>query len=313
MKYTALIFLLLLLTACNSSTDAVVNYMPPDHANYQHEEVDIRLENGDLLVGSFTFQSTLNKGSPLAILITGSSPHDRDNSKPEKSLDAYRPFRQIAHLLSSHGISVLRMDDRGVGKSKGGHIERMDSQERARDIEQCISYIKHRPEVDSSRICLIGLSEGASIAHMIASGDESIKTLVLLSAIGSKGNEIIEYQVRNGLLPANDLSKILRKDRNMRFLYDYDPLETIRMISQPVLIINGQTDRRVPAKDAYLIAKELGRSGNDNVTLHVLPDHNHALLKEDSSGYQSSYGKISSMLIPDDVLELFLNWIQIQL
>lgn len=204
----------------------------------------------------------------------------------------------------------MRIDDRGVGNSKGGHIKKMTTLERAGDIEQCINFIKCRSEVDSTRICLIGLSEGASIAHMIASRDSSIKIIVFLSVIGSKGSKIIEYQVNNGLIAKKDLSKILRNDGNMRFLYDYNPFETIRLIHQPVLIINGQTDRRVPFADAYILENELRKFGNGNVTVHVLPDHNHALLKEDTTGFQSSYGRISSTALPVEVLKLILNWVQ---
>lgn len=310
MRSAIIILTLLHLSSCNNRPDTVVSYDPPEDAEYQHEEVEIKLENGDILVGSFTFQTSNKERNPVAVLITGSSPHDRDNSKPNKPINAYRPFRQISHLLSSNGISVLRMDDRGVGKSKGGNINKLTTLERAKDIEQCIDYIKCRPEIDSARICLIGLSEGASIAHMLASRDKSIKIIALLSGIGSKGSEIINYQIKNGLLPERNLTKILRKDRNMRFLFDFDPLETIRMINQPVLILQGQTDRRVPVTDALLLADELRKSGNENVTMHILPYHNHALLKEDSTGFQSSYGNIFSTALSDEVLEIILNWLQ---
>ncbi|MDP8226735.1 MAG: prolyl oligopeptidase family serine peptidase [Candidatus Celaenobacter polaris] len=310
MRFIILISSLLLINSCNSNPVDNVSYDPPGDANYQHEEVEIKLDNGDVLAGSLTYPANTDKWNPIAILITGSSPHDRDNSKPSNPISAYRPFRQISHVLSSNGIAVLRIDDRGIGKSKGGNISKMTTKERARDIEQCISYVKLRPEFDSARICLIGLSEGASIAHLIASKDKSIKIIVLLSGIGTKGSEILEYQVKNGLYSERDLTKILRRDRNMQFLFDFDPVETIRLVQQPVLIIHGKADRRVPSTDAYILAEELRKSGNQNVTVHVLPDHNHALLKEDSLGIPSSYGRISSNSIPDDVINLILNFIQ---
>lgn len=309
MKYRLLIIALIFVAGCISSLEERVSYDPPENAAYQHEEVEIMLSNGDILAGSLTFQDTGIQRSPIVILITGSSPHDRDNSSPEKPVNAYRPFRQISHLLSSNGIAVLRLDDRGIGKSKGGDINKMNTLERGEDIEECISYIKERNEFDSTRICLIGLSEGASIAHMIASKDTLIRTIVLLSAVGSKGSDIIDYQVSNGVIPARDLARVLRKDPNMRFLNGYNPLETIRLIHQPVLIISGERDRRVPASDAYTLADELRKNGNENVSVHVIPDYNHLLLKEDSTGIQSRYGKLSSSKVPEEVLSIILNWI----
>lgn len=313
MRFILLILSILLISSCNNKPEDSLSYSPPKDATYQHEEVEIMLENGDMLGGSLTLKNNLDKRNPIAVLITGSSPHDRDNSLATKPVSAYRPFRQIAHALSSNGIAVLRVDDRGIGKSKGGHISKITTKERARDIEQCLIYVKKRPEIDPARICLIGLSEGASIAHLIASRDISIKGIVLLSGIGSKGSKILEFQVKNGLYSHKDLARLLRRDRNMQFLFDFDPLETIRLTQQPVLIVHGKTDRRVPYSDAYILGEELRSSGNGNVTIHVLPEHNHLLLKEDSTGKTSSYGKISSNALPDDVINLILNWIQEQI
>lgn len=310
MRIQTLIIVFLLFSGCQNGPKTVVSYDPPENASYLHEEVNIVLENGDLLAGSLTIPGRESRDSPIAILITGSSAHDRDNSKPGKPLDAYRPFRQIAHTLSSNGIAVLRMDDRGVGRSRGGDINKMNTLERAADIEQCITWIKSRPEIDPARICLVGLSEGASIAHIIASQDNSISGIVLLSGTGSKGKDIIAYQIQNGLLPEEDLQKILRRDPNMRFLNEFDPLESISQLTLAVLIIHGQTDRRVPCTDAYLLEEALVKAGNEKVSVYILPGYNHALLKEDPGGKDSSYGKISSNQIPDEVLNLILSWIQ---
>ncbi|MFO7671709.1 MAG: prolyl oligopeptidase family serine peptidase [Bacteroidales bacterium] len=313
MKIFTRIFSLILISSCINHSKESVSYYPPENANYQYEEVGIRLHDGDILAGSMTFPKPVIQKCPVAILITGSSPHDRDNSSPEKPLNAYRPFRQIAHLLSSNGIAVLRVDDRGVGKSKGGNINEMNTLDRAGDIEECISYIKRRHEFDRTRICLIGLSEGASIAHLIAAKDSTIKIIALLSAVGSKGSDVINFQIKNGLIPAGDLTRRLKQEPNMRFLYDYDPIETIRLIHQPVLIISGERDRRVPASDAYILADELQKTGNGNVSVHILPDYNHLLLKEDSAGIQSGYGMISSNQLPEEVLDIIMNWILLEI
>lgn len=155
--------IILLFSACKNNT-TFINYLPANDALYVGENIKIILPCGDRLSGTFTFPKDSIQGFPAVILITGSSAHDRDNSKPQKPITAYRPFRQIADKLSSNGIAVLRMDDRGIGESSGGNINDMTTPMRADDIRECIKYLKRRNEIDSLRIGLIGLSEGASIS-----------------------------------------------------------------------------------------------------------------------------------------------------
>ncbi|MDZ7762888.1 MAG: alpha/beta hydrolase [Melioribacteraceae bacterium] len=296
------------LFACQNNTDEI-NYLPSKDASYTGANIEFYLPCGDKIAGTFTYPKNSVQKLPAVILITGSSAHDRDNSKPGNPINSYRPFRQIAEKLSSNGIAVLRLDDRGIGKSAGWHIDNMTTPERADDIREGIQFLKKRIEVDSLRIGLIGLSEGASIAHMIASKNKSIKGLVLLSGIGSTGKEIIEYQIKNGLYDSNDLPKLLKKNKNLEFLYQFDPLKTAGLIQAPVLIINGKTDRRVPYTDAFKLTNAIRANGNNNVELKILPNYNHLLLKESFDGIETGYGRIQSNRIPDEVLKIILDWI----
>jgi len=279
------------------------SYNPPDNAIYSYEEIRIKLPCGDILAGSLTYPNDIKEKIPAVLLITGSSPHDRDNSSPEEPRTAYRPFRQIADRLSSNGIAVLRMDDRGIGESIGGDLREMTTEERAKDIEECIRYLRHRPEFDGLRIGLIGLSEGVSISHMIASHDTLIKALVFLSGIGSPGKDVLEYQIQQGVLTNDQLAVLLKEDKNTRFLYEFDPLITAGKIKQPVLIIHGKKDRSVKYTDAYKLEEVITRNGNNNVTLKILEGYDHTLLKV------SPDGQFYSAKIPDEVILLISNWI----
>ena len=280
-----------------------VTYTPPWWAVYAYEDVRLLLAEGDVLAGSLTLPKGRGTRIPAVVLITGSSPHDRDNASPQAPMTAYRPFRQIAHRLSSHGIAVLRMDDRGIGQSIGGDLSQLTTAERAKDIEACIAYLRQRPEIDASRIGLIGLSEGVSISHMIASHDSRIKALVFLSGIGSSGNEVLRYQIQQGVLSEKELSTLLQTDKNTRFLYEFDPLITARMIRQPVLVIHGDRDRNVQYTDAFLLEKAIKGNGNRNVTIRILAGYGHPLLKENPDG------TVLSARIPDEVLAIIQDWL----
>ena len=280
-----------------------VTYAPPRGATYAYQDVSVPLPGGDVLAGSLTLPKAGERGAPAVVLVTGSSPHDRDNASPAAPVTGYRPFRQLAHQLSSNGIAVLRMDDRGVGQSVGGDIRQLTTPERAKDIEACIGWLRHRPEIDASRIGLVGLSEGVSISHLIASQDRRIKALVFLSGIGSPGRDVLRYQVEQGVLSEQALSVLVKEDRNTGFLHEFDPLITARMITQPVLIVHGDRDRYVPYQDAFRLERAVRGNGNENVTTRVLAGYDHTLLKENPQG------RVVSARVPDEVLVLVRDWL----
>jgi uncharacterized protein len=299
----ALLFFVFIVIFYSTKDSEKNSYKPQDNASYSYEEIRIKLPCGDILAGSLTYPKDIQEKIPAVLLITGSAPHDRDNSSPEEPGTAYRPFRQIADRLSSNGIAVLRMDDRGVGESIGGDIRDMTTEERAKDIEECIRYLRHRSELDSLRIGLIGLSEGVSISHMIASHDTLIKVLVFMSGIGSPGKDVLEYQIQQGVLTTDQLAVLLKEDKNTHFLYEFDPLKTAGKIKQPVLIIHGKKDRSVNYNDAYKLKEAITRNGNENVTIKILEGYDHPLLKVNPKGQYYS-AKIS-----DEVLMIITNWI----
>ncbi len=63
----------------------------------------------------------------------------------------------------------------------------------------------------------------------------------------------------------------------LREHYLDDPTETLRDVSAPVLILNGEKDAQVPASEAALIEEALVGAGNKDVTMIVMPNLNHLL------------------------------------
>ena len=106
----------------------------------------------------------------------------------------YRPFRQIADSLSRQGISVLRMDDRGVGCSGGGPLTQATTADRADDIRAGLNYLRKHEKIDNGQFGLIGLSEGSTIGTMIAATDPTIRALVLMAVRAGDSREIVLHQ-----------------------------------------------------------------------------------------------------------------------
>lgn len=125
---------------------------------------------------------------PAAVLITGSGPQDRD-----ENIVGHRLFAVLADALSKNGFVVLRVDDRGVGKSTGVFND-ATSADFAEDVNTSLDYLLSRPEVDARKTGLIGHSEGGMIAPMVAAERNDISFMVLLAAPGIKPIELMAEQ-----------------------------------------------------------------------------------------------------------------------
>ena len=145
------------------------------------------LQAGVTIAGTLT----LPKGEgpfPVALLITGSGAQDRN-----EEILGHKPFLVIADYLTRRGIAVLRVDDRGVGKSTGNFATAM-SADFAQDVRGGVAYLKTRKEINAAKIGLIGHSEGGLIAPMVAADSKDVAFIVLLAGPGVPGDQILPEQ-----------------------------------------------------------------------------------------------------------------------
>lgn len=155
---------------------------------YQVEEVTYIDEKKSLRYGA-TLTLPDGKGPFTAvILITGSGQQDRD-----ETIGAHKPFAVIADHLTRQGIAVLRVDDRGKGKSTGS-FEVVSSFDFAYDVSQSFNYLKTRKEINPKKIGLIGHSEGGFIAPIVASQNKEVGFIVLLAGTGLRGRDVMTGQ-----------------------------------------------------------------------------------------------------------------------
>ncbi len=125
---------------------------------------------------------------PALLLIGGSGPSDRDHT-----IFGHKPFAVIADHLSRKGFLVLRVDDRGIGRSTGSYMN-STSADFSKDANAAIEYLRTRPEVNTSRIGILGHSEGGMIAPMVAAERNDIAFIVLLAAPGIEVKELMREQ-----------------------------------------------------------------------------------------------------------------------
>jgi pimeloyl-ACP methyl ester carboxylesterase len=125
---------------------------------------------------------------PVVLLISGSGPQDRD-----ETIFGHKPFWVLADHLGRHGLAVLRVDDRGVGKSTGNRTA-ATSADYAEDVLAGVRYLRTRDDIDPGRIALLGHSEGGLIAPMVAAADPGVAAIVLMAGPGVTGQEILMLQ-----------------------------------------------------------------------------------------------------------------------
>ena len=165
---------------------------PKPPFDYRSEEVAyVNPASGLKLAGTLT----LPQGSgpyPVAVLITGSGPQDRD-----ETIFDHKPFLVIADALTKRGLAVLRVDDRGVGGSQAGDIKAATTADFATDVEAGVAFLRGRKDIDPDRIGLIGHSEGGVIAPIVAAKDPKIAFVVMLAGTGVQGGKVLSTQARD--------------------------------------------------------------------------------------------------------------------
>ncbi len=168
------------------TVERVQKIKPP----FPYYSVDTVFRNepaGVTLAGTVTAPDTLGK-YPAVILVTGSGPQNRD-----EELVGHKPFLVIADWLARNRIVTLRYDDRGFAKSTG-NFKTATTLDFAADASAAIDYLRTLPFVDTSKVGLIGHSEGGLIAPIAATKNSGIKFIISLAGPGVNGKEIILKQ-----------------------------------------------------------------------------------------------------------------------
>lgn len=178
------------LTLVKGGTEMKRNRPQTPKPPFSYASEDVEFDNADKTIhfgGTLTYPSSGGK-FPVALMLTGSGQQDRD-----ETIFEHKPFAVIADYLTKLGFAILRVDDRGVGKTTGSAKD-ATTQDFAYDAEAALAYLKTRREIDPAHIGLIGHSEGGLIAELLASKRKDIGFVVLLAAPGEKGSDLLADQ-----------------------------------------------------------------------------------------------------------------------
>ena len=181
----------------NYSTNALAQ---PFIQTVKHRNLVIDLGNGVKTNAQLTLPAVGNGPFPGVLLVAGSGVVDMNETLSPDS----KPFWQIAQYLSERGFAVLRYDKRGVGANSQiidtniwGNLTFDDLKN---DAEIALGVLTQQPEVDPTKITLIGHSEGTIIAPRIVIDQENktnattIKNIVLMGSAATTMADLAHYQ-----------------------------------------------------------------------------------------------------------------------
>lgn len=260
------------------------------------------------LGGTITLPRNATGPVPVAIIIAGSGPTDRNGNS---LIGGIRPnsYAQLAWRLAERGVATLRYDKRGMPGTQGTFdITKMTLDDFAADARAAAESLSRDPRF--SRVVLVGHSEGASLALMAASQGAPVAGVVHVSGLGRGLREVLREQLRRQF----DSATVARADTAMdaylrgeqpkdvppgmemlfvpvnrtfmRSLAALHPPAAIRAVRQPVLIVQGETDLQATVVDAERV-----HAARPAAQLAVIPEMNH-VLKQDTN--QSLMGQMTT-------------------
>ncbi len=268
-------------------TVKTVGILAGNDTNFIETQVILQTATGQIF-GTLTLPKKYTK-MPVALIISGSGPTDRDCNNPMMKCDAYK---KLAYGLAENNIASLRYDKRGIAGSKAAGKSEADL--RFDDyVNDAIEWIKLlKQDMRFSEITVIGHSEG-SLIGMIAAGnaDKFIsiagvgqtadKTLKEQLSVQPKEVQDIAFPVIDSLVKGKTVASVDPKLNSLfrpsvqPYLiswFKYDPQTEIQKLGIPLLIVQGTNDIQVGVEDA----KRLSRA-NPNSKLVLILNMNHIL------------------------------------
>ena len=159
----------------------------------------------------------------------------------------------LAAPLFSAGYSLLFIDARCHGQSDDDSFASLPRF--AEDLESAIVWLRQQPETQGMPFGVVGHSVGAGAALLVASRDATIAAVVSLAAFAHPA-AMMRRWLRSRRIPYWPLGAYVLFYVQRVIGYRFDdiaPLNTIRRVLCPTLLVHGLADETVPADEAKAI------------------------------------------------------------
>lgn len=195
-------------------------------------------------------------------------------------IESHRLFVKTARAMADRGLIALRFDFRGSGESEGDFVE-MTVEGEISDARQALNYLETRPEIDSSRLGLLGLSLGGVVAACLAGEDRRVKTLGLWAT-----PELKQFAHSDTVSTGMNWESLREKgwmdwggNRVGRGFFEgaqtLNPYDSLKKYEGLVLLVHGTRDVTVPIASGRSYAIALG----DRAEVHWIEGADHTFSK----------------------------------
>ena len=256
--------------------------------------VSARAEEAKIRVGAIDAVLTTPpdvERPPVVLLIAGSGSTDHDGNGPQVKPAT---LKKLSEQLIARKIATLRYDKRGAGgwKPEYGRPEDFRFKDFVEDAVALVNYLRSSGKF--SQIILAGHSEGGLVAILTARR-VPVDRLVLLVTAARRQGDLVKAQLEKKLSP-DRLQPIVKAidammagqivdpppqglaippsmQPGIASAFTEDPIDPLKQIDAPTLIIGGGRDLQVARLDfiALSAASPLAKTA-------WLPDMNHVLV-----------------------------------
>jgi dienelactone hydrolase len=180
----------------------------------------------------------------------------------------HRIFVTLAEQLAHRGIVSLRIDLPGRGDSEGESIDMTVDGDLAA-AQKAIDVLCEQPDVDPTRIGLVGISWGGTLAATLAGRDQRVAATVMWSsAPGEMPNWQPDLHDVGGRLAAELFGNLVGK-QFYTSLAQLNPIEEIKRSRAPVLLVYGTDDEVVPSIAIETAQQQLTEAGIPNRVIRI--------------------------------------------